>query len=275
MNYRWESEGERQREIAERVSQRHEMEQRLLEAQDAKPESTQVPEQQVSDAAALRREASYLDLSEFPPEVKAEARLMQVDDRLDTAAQRLGQIEGLSPEKWQQMDARERAWTLREAGREMGKVYHHPTPPLLETNMGDPHSLGSYGDGYRFDRESQRVVGSDYGIKMNTAGEFDRNKLFGDDPKGALHTYAHEFRHSYQREQATRWEKPQFRNQVDDPEQAMRWSQNIKDYKEPPDTGLARTDYERYQREYEAYRTQSVEKDAEHFANELVKQVYG
>lgn len=275
MSHRWEAEIERQRETPEKEWEKQEIEQRLLEAQEVKHKSTQMPEQPVSDAAVLRREAKHLNCSEFRPEVEAEARLMQTEDRLDSAVQRLMQIEGLRPELWQQMDVRQRAWTLRRAGRELGKVYHHPTPPLLETDMGDPQLLGSYGDGYRFDRWTGGVVGADYGVRMNTAAELDHTKLFGDDPKVALHTYAHEFRHSYQCEQATRWEKPQFRHLVDDPDQAMRWSSNIRDYKEPPDDKLREIDPERHKREKEAYRKQLVEEDAEYFADELVKRVYG
>lgn len=111
---------------------------------------------------------------------------------------------------------------------------------------------------------------------MNRAAEADREKeLFGDDPVPALRTYAHEWRHSYQFEQATRWEKPQFRNLVDNPDQAMRWSWNIRDYKESPDETLARQDYTRYMQEFHAYETQPIEADANRFANELVRRVYG
>jgi len=96
---------------------------------------------------------------------------------------------------------------------------------------------------------------------MNREAQVDfRKKLFGDDPSVALETYAHEFRHSYQAEQATGYDKPQFRNLVDDPELAGRWSQNLKRYTSP-------------EVDYDAYRNQAVERDARAFAEELVRRV--
>jgi len=184
------------------------------------------------------------------------------ETRLDTAAERLKQIEWLKPEKWAQLDTYEKVVALNTAGRELSEVYHHPNPPLLVKDMGDPDLLGAYGDGYRFNSDTKEIEGAEYGITMNRTAEVDYEKLLGDDPAVALRTYAHEFRHSYQAEQATRYDKLQFRNLVDNTEAAKEWSENLRDYKTPDE-------------DYDAYRNQSVERDARDFADELARRVYG
>ncbi|MFB0537528.1 MAG: hypothetical protein ACETWR_21390 [Anaerolineae bacterium] len=188
---------------------------------------------------------------------------MKEQDALDDAARRLQHIAWLKPEEWRKLDNEQKAVALNTVGRELQEVYHHPNPPLIVSERGDRRLQGEYSD-------------DDYWIFMNRAAEADgEKKLLGDDPVLALRTYAHEWRHSYQFEQATRWEKPQFRNLVDDPDQAMRWSWNIRDYKEPPGETLALQDYTRYMQEFHAYETQPVEADAKRFADELVRRVYG
>jgi hypothetical protein len=181
------------------------------------------------------------------------------ETRLDTAAESLKQIEWLKPKKWAQLDIHEKAVALNAAGRVLSEAYHHPDPPLLVKDMGDPGLLGAYGDGYRFDKDTGEIEGADYGIIMNRAAEIDYEKLFGADPVVALRTYAHEFRHSYQAEQTTRYGKPQFRSLVDDPQAAQEW---LHDYIAPEE-------------DYDAYRNQPVEKDAREFAEELVRRLYG
>lgn len=182
--------------------------------------------------------------------------------RLSAAAERLKQIEWLKPEKWAQLDTYEKVVALNSAGRELAEVYQHPNPPLLVKDMGDPDLLGAYGDGYRFNSDTGEIEGADYRITMSRSAEIDYKKLLGDDPTAALRTYAHEFRHSYQAEQAARYDKPQFRNLVDNAEAAKEWSENLRHYITPNE-------------DYDAYRNQPVERDARDFAEELVKQVYG
>jgi hypothetical protein len=97
---------------------------------------------------------------------------------------------------------------------------------------------------------------------MNKEARVDYERLFGDDPAIALRTYAHEFRHSYQTEQANRYNKPQFQNLVDDTEAAREWSENLRNYIGPNE-------------DYGAYRDQPVERDARGFAEELIKRIYG
>ncbi|MFX1355111.1 MAG: hypothetical protein ACFFGP_14245 [Promethearchaeota archaeon] len=197
--------------------------------------------------------------------------------RLDAAAQRLKKIEWLKPEKWAQLDTYEKVVALNTAGRELSKVYDHPKPPLLVKDMRDPDLLGTYGDGYRFNSDTGEIEGAEYGITMNRAGEVDYEKLLGDDPAVALQTYAHEFRHGYQWEQASLCDSPQLfkRVAVDDPDRARQWADNLPKYISAPSREMAESDPQRYLHQLEAYQNQPVERDATDFAKKLVRRVYG
>ncbi len=196
-------------------------------------------------------------------------------DRLDQAATNIEKADWLQQEKWETLSTNEKRIALdREAGIALSDAYDQPKPPIM-TDKADPNALGLYGDGYSSDPSTGEIIGSDYGIRMNEDGMNERDeKLFGDDPKAALETYSHEFRHSYQAEQAGRFEKG---FKTDNPEQAREWSENNKgdNYRRPPDSELAKTDPEKYFQEYEAYRNQPVERDARDFASQLTDRVYG
>lgn len=198
---------------------------------------------------------------DFHRDLREAAESKLEEQRMEEAAGKLREIDGLHPEKWQKMDIYERKAVLNQAGRALESTYHTPRPPLLVKELDAPNALGSYGDGYRFNDTTGEVEGADYRITMNESGVAQDGALFGDDPRRALHTYSHEFRHGYQAEQATRFEKPQFRKLVDAPDQAQDWSENNRHY-QPPGAG------------YEAYRSQPVERDARTFADELVDRVY-
>ena len=192
--------------------------------------------------------------------------------RLSHAAKEIKNAGWLKPEEWETLTDEEKRIALdREAGRALGEAYDQPTPPLSTEKTGS-NELEKFGDGFSYDSSEDKIIGSDYGIRMNEKGMSERDrKLFGDDPREALETYAHEFRHSYQAEQARAFDKGL---KTDDQERAREWSENMKDYKEPPDAALAKTDPERYFQEYETYRNQPVEKDAREFASNLTDKVY-
>ena len=193
------------------------------------------------------------------PDVASTRDVAEVDDaRLDTAAERIKQVEELQPERWAQLDDDGKAAALNRAGQELAQVYNHPQPPLVVKDMQEPSALGEYGDGFSFNRRTGKVEGADYGIRMNKEAQTD---LLGDDPAAALNTYAHEFRHSYQDEQVTAREKPQFRNLVDDPDEAAEWAANSANYIGPEE-------------DFDAYHNQPVERDARAFAEGLVRRVY-
>ena len=228
-----------------------------FEGQDKVP-----PERQKFDED-LHRNVSDGASEKIAAEEAAAADRAEYDARLDEAAQRIKKIDGLKPERWAKMDVYERKATLNAVGRELGQVYHHPAPPLFIENMGDRRLLGEYGDGYSYDKSTNRVIGGEYGVRMNEQGGAEWSRYM-DDPREALRTYTHEFRHSYQHEQAHRSEIPHFRNLVDDSAKAETWSENLRPggYA-PPEGGFG------------AYESQPVEVDARQFAQDLVDRVYG
>jgi hypothetical protein len=177
---------------------------------------------------------------------------------LDSAVGRLSELEGLQRDVWSTLDIYEKRIILNQVGRTLGEIYDHPAPPLLIEDLEDETLQGFYADGYVFNEQSERVEGSDYGMKLNARAERDHERLFGDDPTLALETYAHEFRHSYQAEQVARSRKTQFRNLVDNTESARKWDH---EYVSP-------------ESDYEEYCSQPVEKDARDFAEELVRRLY-
>jgi hypothetical protein len=199
--------------------------------------------------------------------------------RIEQATQDIKQNELMNPEKWKTLSVDDKRIALEHSGKALGKAYDHPEPPLTTKKMGDPNLQGINGDGYSYRPESpyadkHGIAGADYGIEMNERGmEPNTHKnLFGEDPRKAVETYGHEFRHSYQHEQAKRYEKG---FKADDPKKSKEWSENFKDYKQPPDSDLAKTDPEKYYKQYEAYRNQPVERDANDFGSKLAKSVYG
>ena len=219
------------------ISQRYPEEQAATKETEADRPNTRSVTAEIGDAAG------------------AEAR------RAETAAERLRNLDGLKEDKWKSMDVTQRAWVLNAAGKELAKVYDQPPPPLMVKDLESPAELGAYGDGQTRDFRTGTVEGADYGITMNARGEIRNENLFGDDPRTALHTYAHEYRHSYQWEQARRVEMPQFTNLVDDPKQAGEWRENLRNYTQP-EAG------------YDAYFSQTVEADARRFADEIVSRVF-
>jgi hypothetical protein len=209
---------------------------------------------------------------EDTPESTEQKRMVQ-------ATEDIKKNDWVKPEKWKTLSIDEKRIALDNSGKALGKAYDHPEPPLTTKKMGDPILQGTNGDGYSYRPESpsaakQGIAGAEYGIKMNQDG-MDPNthkKLFGEDPREAVETYGHEFRHSYQHEQANAFDKG---FKTDDPIKAKEWSENLKNYQQPPDAELAKTDPEKYFKQYEAYRNQPVERDANDFGSKLSSSVYG
>lgn len=102
-------------------------------------------------------------------------------------------------------------------------------------------------------------MGSDYGIQLNEKAATDYERMFGDDPRLALETYTHEFRHAYQSEQVLRAQKPQFRNLVDNPDAARAWDHA---YVSP-------------EADFLGYWNQPVERDARDFAESITASLFG
>ncbi|MEI6259737.1 MAG: hypothetical protein WCR46_07525 [Deltaproteobacteria bacterium] len=185
----------------------------------------------------------------------------------------IGKQDLMQADKWRMLSVDEKRYALEYAGKELGRSFHHPEPPITLVRES-PESQAEYGNGHSYDRSSGKIIGSEYGIRMNEEAITQRQeKLFGKDPKAALETLSHEFRHSYQCEQAQAFEKG---FKTDDPVKAREWAENYRNdnYKYPPDSELYRTDPERYRKEYEAYSNQPVEQDARAFGSRIASGVY-
>ena len=201
-----------------------------------------------------------------------EARAIELKDKTDLneqqkikqASEEIKKIEGMQPEVWKSLDIIQKKWRLVACGRVLRDVYHSPDPPLYLEKTKEAGLQGSYGDGDKY-----------YGIKMYEYENISE-KLENDfyDPKAALKTFAHEFRHSYQKEQALRYNR-EFIGCIDNYEKAKEWAENFDNYKEAPENSLFKTNSEKYHKEAQEYKNQPVEKDAQTFAENLVKSVYG
>ncbi len=218
----------------------------------------EIPEQ-VGDCGTDANDALH---QQFRPGIEQRFDAANESERMGIAEDKLRQLHGLHEEEWKTLDGVGRTAVLQAAGREISNIYEHPAPPLYTENMSERPLRGVYGDGYSSNPETGELEGSDYGIRLNTQGETSSDGYISDDPREALRTYLHEFRHSYQHEQALRWEKVQFRNLVEDEKAAESWSQNFDSYKSPENG-------------FDDYQDQAVEADARNFADELIKRIFG
>ena len=196
---------------------------------------------------------SYADASNdaihrhFMPGVRQQSDAGGEAERMGAAGERLRQLDGLKEENWRELDSHGRIAVMNDVGREVGRIYDQPTPPLYAEQL-PVEQRGDY-------------VDEDYRIRMNSEGISPGDGFLSDDPRVALETYLHEFRHSYQYEQMLRWDGP-FRHLVDEGAEADNWSSNFKNYNSPENG-------------FNEYYNQSVEADARAFSEELVKKVYG
>ena len=111
----YEFEIERQREALEEVREVHEGEERLLKAQESTREIVRAPEQETSDAAALREEARLLSPRGWRPEVEAEARLLRAQKPSGATMERSRETRPSPPEQ-QEVQRDTETITEKQAG---------------------------------------------------------------------------------------------------------------------------------------------------------------
>jgi hypothetical protein len=198
---------------------------------------------------------------QFVPDFRAETDKPHQSELIDSAADRLRLINELGEDEWKNLSPSGREAVLREVGREIQGVYGHPAPPFMTENLDNRAARGYYGDGYTSDKITGGLAGSDYGIRLNSQGLEPGDGYMSDDPRVALETYLHEFRHSFQHEQALRVEQPQFRNLVADINEAESWHDNFENYNHP-------------NANFETYHDQVVEMDARSFAEQILTKLY-
>jgi hypothetical protein len=180
--------------------------------------------------------------------------------RIDQVSDDIAENKWLNPEIWEKKNINDKRWDLEHTGEQLRKIFKHPNPPLFVQEKSKEGELGHYNP-------------DEWKIRM-FAGEKTKfkDKLFGDDPRVALHTYCHEFRHSYQEEQVLAYKKG-FATE-ENKEVVGVWAKNWENYIDAPDDKLIEIDYEKYQKEYENYKNQPIEKDANEFADLITKRVF-
>lgn len=182
--------------------------------------------------------------------------------RLETAVLELLKIEWLRPEKWQILDSTQRRIALERAGNALMIAYECPDPPIFPKELTDTQGCvlrGFYEDGATISNPK-----GDYGIWVN------ERLLSLDDPRKALETYIHEYRHAYQHQMVAGYEK---NFQVSDPEAAAIWRENFRNYEPGPPKGM-NSDDPKFERLFNTYENQEVEKDARVFSKDIVGRLY-
>ena len=142
---------------------------------------------------------------------------------------------------WETKDPLVREKLLERVGREMMTVHEAPPAPLNSKEMA-PNELGAH-----IDRDFQT--------------DFNKSQLREDDPKDALETYLHEYRHVEQHYEIQK--SHGFGRESVDPERASALEYNRDHYIEPP-KDYTQPGADRLQAAYEG---QLVEADANRFAS--------
>lgn len=166
-------------------------------------------------------------------------------ERLERAAEHIGQIDQLRPEVWSGLSETEREVCLRRAGQHLSEAYECPAPPFIGSRMAESDRgvlLGAYSD-------------PEYLTRIN------RELLTAKDGQQALSTFCHEFRHSYQHEMAGRYGSA-FSHLCHDKEASAAWAENLKP-----------SNYVSFEEDPARYEAQPVERDARDFAARIQEQL--
>lgn len=215
------------------------------------------------DAARIRIERGTGDGDK--PLNRAETSDQADQRRFTGAAEALRGNEWLKPERWRGLNQYERQEALHSVGKTLRDAYGCVDPPVLPKDF--PEYAGGKLLGYYSDGATKANPAGDYEVALNKA------LMASDNPRDALQTYLHEFRHAYQHEMATRFEKPQFIGLVHDVDRAGEWSRNFGDYKEGPPKNMS-DQHPDFRRLFEEYENQPVERDARAFSDKLLNEIY-
>ena len=140
--------------------------------------------------------------------------------------------------EWAGMDAVQRRWHLDRAGTAMHHAFGYGKPMMIEASFPQDGIRGAYKE-------------SDFTMRIN------ERLLESDRPDQALKTYAHEWFHSYQNQQAELYDS-RFRHLCHNGEQAREWSDNLKPGK-----------YISPKEDFRGYLNQPLERDARIFAERM------
>lgn len=139
---------------------------------------------------------------------------------------------------WKDRNADERRFAMQRIGSELMKVHGAPPEPIFEQRFKDPRVLGEH-DHPEWIRINERVFEED-------------------NPRLALSTYLHEYRHHEQSEEVEK-------------SRSVLWHEVDQERAREAQRGLS--DYIRHEEDPEGYRRQFIERDARRFSDPLVDRI--
>lgn len=206
------------------------------------PEAEKRIEAEVNRPIDMKAGMELAERRQHDADLREQRLVLEESKRAERVADRLSEVDGLKQDQWAAMDATERTWTLRHAGDAIAKEHASPNPTLFVEELPDGES-GHY----------DPATGE---MRIDTA------LVESDDPRDALKTYLHEFRHSYQNETDLAYEKNMIT--VAPTEKAAEWTANEREgYRVPPEVS------------FETYAGQPMEADSRSFADDVIRKLYG
>jgi hypothetical protein len=142
-------------------------------------------------------------------------------------------------DRWEGAGPVEREYELDAVGNHLMERYEAPAPPVLGEHFEDPRLLGEYDD-------------ADFRIEVN------ERLLESPDPREALETYLHEYRHAQQAYEVERSNSPLARDA--ERREAAEWEAEMDHYTPP-------------ERDELAYFDQPVERDAREFGHDWAERI--
>lgn len=173
------------------------------------------------------------------------------DPRLSAAIERLRKIDDLAPERWRIAASSDRQHAIREANRALAESLGRPSPEVIFVGTGSKLELPRRTEGQwpGYDRSGQP-----YFIEI---GDHFLDKNKEPEPREAVNTICHEYRHVYQREVLR--DDP---NPIDPTSEEASWVRNFDD------------GYVDYRKDFDAYEAQPVERDSRRFADDICRRLY-
>lgn len=173
------------------------------------------------------------------------------DPRVSAAIERLRRIDGLEPARWRVADSSDRQHAIREANRALAESFGRPSPEVIFVGTGDKLELSRRTEGQwsGYDRSGQPYF-------IEIAARF-LDKTREPEPREAVNTICHEYRHVYQREVLRDELNPA---EPGSPEAS--WAKNFDD------------GYVDYRENFDAYESQPVERNSRKFADDICRRLY-
>ena len=207
---------------------------------------TPVPEKrieaEVNRPINMKEGLELAERQQHEVDLREQRLALEESQRAERVADRLSTIEEIKQERWAEITLPERTEALRCVGRELREEHGTPEPMMLVEDLPE----GELG---RYDPSTGEM-------------KVDTSLVESDDPREAVRTYVHEFRHGFQDETDSA-----YRNRlgyVNAPtDEVLKWTANERDYKVPPETP------------FETYEKQPLEADSRRYSDEVIRRLYG